>query len=80
MLYNQDLVDELNVLARYNLASLQEGIKVHKDAAPEVIAATGRLFKKGLVDHQDGGYLTHLGVEVAEKVQSILTILCTEEN
>lgn len=80
MLYNQNLLDELNVLARYNLESLQEGIKVHKDASPEVVAATARLFHKGLVDHQDGGYLTHLGVEVAEKVQSVLTILCTETN
>lgn len=79
MLYNQELVDELNVLARYNLASLQEGIKIHKDAAPEVVSAAARLFQKGLVDHQDGGYLTHLGVEVAEKVQSVLTILCTDE-
>lgn len=78
MLYNQELVDELNVLARYNLESLQEGIKIHKDAAPEVISAAARLFEKGLIDHQDGGYLTHLGVEVAEKVQSVLTILCTE--
>jgi uncharacterized protein (TIGR02647 family) len=78
MLYNQDLLDELNVLVHYNLASLQEGIKVHKDAAPEVISATARLFHKGLVDHQDGGYLTHLGIEVAEKVQSILTILRPE--
>ena len=80
MLYNQDLVEELNVLARYNLESTQEGIKIHHDAAPEVVAAARRLFDKGLVDHQDGGYLTHLGLEVAEKVQAILTILCTEEN
>lgn len=80
MLYNQDLVDELNVLARYNLESTQEGIKIHHDAAPEVVAAARRLFEKGLVDHQDGGYLTHLGLEVAEKVQSVLTVLCTEEN
>ncbi|MGB4497545.1 MAG: TIGR02647 family protein [Methylococcaceae bacterium] len=79
MLYNQELVDELNVLARYNLASLQEGIKIHKDAAPEVVEAAARLFQKGLIDHQDGGYLTHLGIEVAEKVQSVLTILCTDE-
>lgn len=79
MLYNQELLEELNVLARYNLTSLQEGIKVHKDAAPEVIAATARLFDKGLVDHKDGGYLTHFGVEVAEKVQSVLTSLCNEE-
>jgi uncharacterized protein (TIGR02647 family) len=79
MLYNQALLDELNVLARYNLTSLQEGIKVHKDAPTAVIEATARLFHKGLVDHEDGGYLTHLGMETAEKVQSVLTILHTEE-
>ncbi len=78
MLFQQELVNELNVLARYNLTSLQEGIKVHHDAAPEVIAATARLFHKGLVSQEDGGYLTHLGVEVAEKVQSVLTILTAE--
>jgi uncharacterized protein (TIGR02647 family) len=80
MLYNQNLLEELNVLARYNLESTQEGIKIHKDAAPEVVAAAERLFQKGLVDHHDGGYLTHLGLEVAEKVQSVLTILCTESD
>lgn len=77
MLFNQDLVDELNVLARYNLTTLA-GIKVHHDASPEVISATARLFEKGLVDHKDGGYLTHLGIGVAEKVQSALMILCPE--
>ncbi|NOQ34940.1 MAG: TIGR02647 family protein [Methylococcaceae bacterium] len=75
MLYDQTLLDELNVLARYNLNTTQEGIKIHKDAAPEVIAAAERLFDKGLIDHNDGGYLTHLGLEVAEKAQSVLTTL-----
>ncbi len=78
MLFKQDVVDELNILARYNLTSLQEGIKVHHDASPQVIAATARLFHKGLVTQEDGGYLTHLGIEVAQKVQSILTTLSAE--
>ena len=80
MLYNKELLEELNVLARYNLTSTQEGIKIHHDAAPEVVAAAARLFDKGLVDHQDGGYLTHLGLEVTEKVQYVLGILCSENN
>ncbi len=80
MLYTQALLDELNVLARYNLNTTSEGIKVHKDAAPEVIAATQRLFDKGLLDHADGGYLTHLGLEVAEKAQAILIILNSKED
>ncbi|MGZ8189501.1 MAG: TIGR02647 family protein, partial [Methylosarcina sp.] len=43
MPYTQDLVDELNILARYNLTTTQEGIKVHKTADPSIIAATRRL-------------------------------------
>ena len=78
MLFKKDVVDELNILARYNLTSLQEGIKVHHDASPQVIAATARLFHKGLVTQEDGGYLTHLGIEVAQKVQSVLTTLSAE--
>ena len=33
-----ELVEELNILTRYNLASAQEGIKVHHTAAPELIS------------------------------------------
>ena len=56
MPYTQDLVDELNILVRYNLSTTLEGIKVHKTAAPENIAATKRLYDKGLVTQEDGGY------------------------
>jgi uncharacterized protein (TIGR02647 family) len=75
MPYTQDIVDELNVLVRYNLSTTQEGIKVHKTAAPEVIAATKRLFDKGLLTQEDGGYLTSLGHEAAEQAQTILNLL-----
>jgi uncharacterized protein (TIGR02647 family) len=70
-----ELVDELNILTRYNLASAQEGIKVHHTAAPELIAAVKRLHSKGLVDQGDGGYLTSLGIEVAEHIQKAMIIL-----
>ncbi|MDD1613884.1 MAG: TIGR02647 family protein, partial [Methylococcaceae bacterium] len=47
MPYTQDIVDEINILVRYNLSTTQEGIKVHKTtAAPEIIAATKRLYDK----------------------------------
>jgi uncharacterized protein (TIGR02647 family) len=75
MPYTQDIVDELNVLVRYNLSTTQEGIKVHKTAAPEVIAATKRLYDKGLLTQEDGGYLTSLGHEAAEQAQTILNLL-----
>ncbi|MCX7097183.1 MAG: TIGR02647 family protein [Methylococcales bacterium] len=75
MPYTQDIVDELNILVRYNLSTTQEGIKVHKTAAPENIAATKRLYIKGLVTQEDGGYLTSLGHEAAEQAQTVLNLL-----
>lgn len=75
MFYTQDLVDELNTLVLYDLATSQQGVKVHKNADPAVIAATQRLHAKGLVTQVDGGYLTDLGREVAEHAQLALTIL-----
>ena len=75
MPYTQDLVDEINILVRYNLSTTQEGIKVHKTAAPESIAATKRLYVKGLVTQEDGGYLTNLGHEAAEQAQAVLNLL-----
>ena len=75
MFYTQDLVDEMNALVRYDLGTTQQGVKVHKTADPAVIAATRRLYDKGLVTQADGGYLTELGREVAEHAQLDLTIL-----
>jgi len=75
MPYTKEIVEELNILVRYNLATTQEGIKVHKTAAPETIEATHRLFKKGLVTQEDGGYLTNLGLETAKQAQMVLDIL-----
>lgn len=75
MPYTQDIVDELNILVRYNLSTTQAGIKVHKTAAPEVIAATKRLYNKGLLTQDDGGYLTSLGHEAAEQAQTVLNLL-----
>ena len=75
MPYTQDIVDEINILVRYNLNTTQEGIKVHKTAAPETIAATKRLYDKGLVTQEDGGYLTNLGLEAAEQAQTVLNLL-----
>lgn len=70
-----EILDEINVLARYNLATTLEGIKVHKGADPAVIAAVRRLHGKGLLTQSDGGYLTPLGREAAEHVQAALRLL-----
>lgn len=78
MPYNDDIMQELNVLNLFNLNTTQEGIKVHSSAKPELIEATQRLFNKGLISQDDGGYLTPLGHEAAESTQTLLTILVTE--
>jgi len=75
MTFTPDLIAELEILARYDLSTIGEGIKVHKTAEPSVIAATRRLHEKGLISLSDGGYLTSLGLSVAEHVQALLTIL-----
>lgn len=70
-----EIIEELKILSHYNLESLQEGIKVHDSATPENISAAKRLFDKGLISQDDGGYLTDLGIEAAEHTQAALTIL-----
>ena len=75
MALSAELVEEFRLLTQFNLASIQEGIKVHGSANPEMIAAAERLFEKGLVSQADGGYLTDLGIEAAEHAQAVLTIL-----
>jgi uncharacterized protein (TIGR02647 family) len=75
MPYTPDLVHELNTLIRFDLATSQQGIKIHKTADATVISATERLHAKGLLTQIDGGYLTSLGREAAEHAQAALTIL-----
>jgi len=75
MPYSPDLIEEVNILARFNLSTTQEGIKVHSDAEATAIHATHRLYDKGLVTQSDGGYLTPLGITAAEHIQSALMIL-----
>jgi uncharacterized protein (TIGR02647 family) len=75
MPYSPEMIEELNMLNRFNLMTTQEGIKVHHDAEPRIISATSRLFEKGLITQADGGYLTDLGREAAEHAQSVLHIL-----
>jgi uncharacterized protein (TIGR02647 family) len=74
MALTAELIEEIKILTHYNLASIQEGIKVHGSANSDIIAATERLFNKGLVSQSDGGYLTDLGIEAAEHAQAVLTI------
>ncbi len=75
MPYSKELVEEINLLTRFDLDTSQAGIKVHSSADTDVVAATERLFNKGLITQVDGGYLTALGRTAAEHTQDLLQIL-----
>jgi len=75
MVLTHELTEEINLLSLFNLSTIQEGIKVHAHANPEAAKAAQRLFEKGIISQSDGGYLTDLGIELAEHVQRTLTIL-----
>lgn len=75
MVFNTELVDEINLLSQYNLKNEQDGIKIHHDAAQGLIAAAQRLHDKGIVSQSDGGYLTDLGRKAAEHAQDLKIIL-----
>ena len=79
MSFTPELVAELEILALFNLDSSQEGLKIHQTAAPKAIAAARRLYEKDLIDQPDGGYLTSLGRDAAQNVQTLLTILSVKE-
>ena len=78
MSYTPELIDEIKLLILYNLATSQEGIKVHKTAEPAAIAAARRLHEKGLITQADGGYLTNLGIEATGHARALLTILASK--
>ena len=75
MPFNTELTAELNLLTQFNLKNEQDGIKVHHDAALDLIEAAERLHNKGLITQVDGGYLTDLGRRAAEHSQALTTIL-----
>ncbi len=75
MAFTKEMVEELDLLALYDLENSQAGLKVHHDASAEAVAAAGRLHAKGLIDQRDGGYLTSLGLDAAEHTQVLLGIL-----
>ncbi|QXH51370.1 TIGR02647 family protein [Pseudomonas fakonensis] len=75
MSFTPELIAELEVLALFNLDSSQEGIKIHANASPTLVAAAKRLHDKQLTDQPDGGYLTSLGHDAVESVQLLLNVL-----
>ena len=73
-----ELLDELEILSMFNLNTTQQGIKIHSEADPSKIAAGLRLFDKGMITQEDGGYLTPLGLQTSEHAQALITMLKAE--
>jgi uncharacterized protein (TIGR02647 family) len=68
-------IAELELLARFDLDSLQAGLKIHHEAPADVIAAAQSLFEKGMISQSDGGYLTDRGREAAESLHRVLNTI-----
>jgi uncharacterized protein (TIGR02647 family) len=75
MAWSPENIAELDLLLLFDLKSSQAGIKIHKTAKPEAIAAAHRLFERGFTTQADGGYLTSLGIQTAEHAQALYTLL-----
>jgi uncharacterized protein (TIGR02647 family) len=76
MSFTPELLDELNILIRFDLVTNQQGLKVHTHKADaKVIDATRRLYSKGLITQPDGGYLTSLGRNATFNAQAALSLL-----
>ncbi|MGV3001536.1 TIGR02647 family protein [Vibrio sp.] len=78
MKFIADHIIELNLLLQFDPTSLQTGIKVHNDAAPELQQAAKSLFDKNLCTLPDGGYLTSEGIELAEHALKVLNVLSSK--
>ena len=75
MSYTSQNLSELKVLMLFNSSTSLEGIKIHKSAAPDLIAAAQHLHSGGFITQVDGGYLTQLGIETAEHAHSLFYLL-----
>ena len=66
MQFNQTMIDEFTLLAKFPLTSKMQGLKLHSDSDESLLSAAQRLFDKGIIDSPDGGYLTDLGLDLIE--------------
>ncbi|GFD69123.1 DNA-binding protein [Alteromonas sp. KUL156] len=78
--FDQDMLDELNLLLKFPTDSLLQGLKIHHDASQAMVNAASRLYSKGLVTQPDGGYLTDLGIDLADHARHIQSALCPRKS
>lgn len=75
MRINQAMVDEMELLAQFPRVSHMQGIKVHGEASENMRSAAKRLFDKGITDSPDGGYLTDLGLDLVQHLDTLHSAL-----
>jgi len=75
MTINNDMTDEMELLLKFDPDSMQHGLKIHSDAPPPLVAASRRLYERGLIDQPDGGFLTSLGHEATDHARALHQIL-----
>jgi uncharacterized protein (TIGR02647 family) len=73
--YPDALFEEMKLLAKFPDNSQLEGIKIHHNASPTMLASAKSLFAKGLITQPDGGYLTDSGLETVDHLHHVLTTL-----
>ncbi|MBN7821703.1 TIGR02647 family protein [Bowmanella yangjiangensis] len=75
MPFTHPMLEEINLLLKFPLDSLRQGLKIHHDADPAIVDAAKRLFEKGIIDQVDGGYLTDLGHDLHEHAQILASAM-----
>ena len=79
--FTQALKDELEVLCHFDGQSTYSGIKVHSSSASQyIVEATKRLYAKGMITQEDGGYLTPRGTDLASIAQECLMMLTSGDD
>lgn len=73
MVLDAELIDELNLLLRYQMTSTSAGgVELGEAADPAIIAAAKRLHQKGLIERPNGGNLTDSGREAVDRLSRLI--------
>ncbi|WP_218310961.1 TIGR02647 family protein [Alteromonas antoniana] len=78
--FDDDMTAELNLILKFPQDSLMQGLKIHHDASQSIVHAAERLFAKGIITKPDGGYLTDLGVDIADHARHLQMALSMKLN
>lgn len=78
--FDDDMTAELNLLLKFPQDSLMQGLKIHHDASQSIVYAAERLYAKGIITKPDGGYLTDLGVDIADHARHLQLALSMKLN